>query len=278
MKLLFIGNCTFRDDTDSRVCNPFKPLRRALEEADAVILTLQGNITKRQIPSNCQSVGNQLVSLKRIIPHTPIIIDYKNIDLLNTNPNGKRDTLKFLTKHGFIYTPQVIKPLLYGTLCVFSCMDEDLTTSEMLEIVVPVRVETPSNLTLQYLSYIKSYVSPIRTVIVNLRIKPYSGVRVPSAAMSFSKLLIELGVDVVQIHADRSKPLDTYRSYKNGIIICGLGELINCRASRRRYSPISSELCTVNTISKYYNSRIVDKRTINECIIPRAFGRLRHRL
>ena len=86
MKLLFIGNCIFRNDTDHRVCNPFKTLKKALKKADVVVLTLQGNITKRRIPSNQSSVGEQLLALKRIIPRTPIIIDFKNTDLLTLNP------------------------------------------------------------------------------------------------------------------------------------------------------------------------------------------------
>ena len=276
MKLLFIGNCTFRDDTDSRVCNPFKPLRGEMRDADAIIMTLRGNITKKKDLSEVQSVGEQLVSLKRLVPNVPIIVDYKNEDLFTGNKNGKNDTLKFLTKHGFIYTSQVIRPLLYGTLCIFSCIEDRLADRNTTNYSVPIELDVPNQITLSYISYIKSYVLPLRTVIVNLRIKPYSGIRLPTRALTFSKLLIECGVDIVHIHASRSKPLDICKSYKNGIIICGLGELINCRPPRRRFGPITSDLCTVNTVSKYFVSRSVDKKTVNDCVIPKSLGKQRH--
>lgn len=276
MKLLFIGNCIFRNDTDHRVCNPFKTLKKALKKADVVILTLQGNITKRHIPSNQSSVGEQLLALKRIIPRTPIIIDFKNTDLLNLNPNGKKDTSRFLTNHGFIYSYQVIRPLLYGTLCFFSCMDENLVTSRMVDAVVPISLGRINTMTAAYLTYIKSFKCILRTIVVNLRIKPYVGVMLPVEALAFSKLLIDFGVDIVQIQANNSKPVNSCQNYKNGVIICGLGDLVNCGKPRRRYVPITSELCLFNTITKNYINYLVQKHTVNECIIPKSLRPLRH--
>ena len=268
MKILFVGNCTFTDDTDARVCNPFVPLKNVLEAADVIVVSLRGSLTSRRASGLFQSEGQQLLSLKKLIPYTPIIVDYKNPQLLTLGERGLRDTERFLAKNGFIYNPQILRPLLYGTICMFHCIDAAIADS-LLDKLIPISLDAISDCTLAFLRILKIYEAPLRTIIITLRIKPYNTNSLPPIVGAFCKILIESGADVVYVQARGCKPSRTCETYDGGMIIRGLGELIDCSPSTRLFGSKTSELCSVDTISKLYDRKIIRKRVINDCVVPR---------
>ena len=141
--------------------------------------------------------------------------------------------------------------------------------TDFLDKLIPINLDKVSDCTLAFLRILKIYKVPLRTIIITLRIKPYNTDTLPPMVGAFCKILIESGADVVYVQARGCKPSRTCETYDGGMIIRGLGELIDCGPSMRLFGSETSELCSVDTISKLYDRKVVRKRVINDCVVPR---------
>ena len=79
MRILFLGNCLFGEANNHRSIEPFRPLTSVLQSVDFVVLNMDGFITSSDsCPERLRSDGRQLLSIKKIIPHTPVLVNFKN--------------------------------------------------------------------------------------------------------------------------------------------------------------------------------------------------------
>ena len=274
MRLLFLGTCTLGDRSNAKICNPFEPLKQFLRMADIVFVNIEGNITTRDVSmGNPRSIpflrsdGRQLLSLKRLIPQTPIIINNKSENMLSAGELGVRDTERFLTRHDFFFNPAVFKPLMYANLCVFNFIDSDLMTNlNLMNHILPVQIgsERPNS---ALFAVIKMYKRWQRNIVVTMKFSFTTNY--PSiAAEKFAEVLIDNGVSIVFGYGSRDIPYGGTRTYGSGIIIFGLGDLVNCHVNSSLPYNNRGEVCTFNTFTKDACSARIYRQLVEDCLVP----------
>ena len=274
MRILFLGSCTFGDRTSAEICAPFEKIKDYLLLADVVFLNIEGNITTRkEAPRDSDahfmvSDGQQLLSLKKIIPHTPIIVNFKSENMFAMGNVGFHDTQRFLTKHEFLYNPSVLRPLIYGTLCVFNLIDSKLlpTSSRVMDYVLPVHIHM-----IWYkrtiIDVIRLFKRPLRKLIVTIKLdftENFPSVR----AEQFCETLIDNGVDIVFGYGHHNVAFRSTRAYKTGIIILSLGDLINCCPEEEVLYDPQSNICMYTTPGKTFYTGKVQRKMVENCILP----------
>ena len=111
-----------------------------------------------------KSDGDQLLSLKRLVPHIPIVVNFKNDVVLRHGVKGFKDTEKFLAKHDFVFNIGVLRPLVYGNLCMFNFTDLELLNNlDAMEYTVPININHTYNEVLAKI--VKSHRKPLRRII-----------------------------------------------------------------------------------------------------------------
>jgi len=267
MRILFLGTCLFGEANNHRSVEPFRPLTSVLRSVDFVILNMDGFITSNEFcPERLKSDGRQLLSIKKIIPHTPVLVNFKNNCIGRVEQTVITNTENFLKRNNFLYSPAMIRPLIYGTLCIFNLIDLRLVDNEkVMAHVLPIQIENPSRI---FLDVIKSYKKPLRRIIVCLKWSPLS-TNAKKHLREFSEELINLGVDVVFGYEDSNSYNEDSYKYKNGIIMENLGDLINSSVSRNRVYAGSSQVCVFDTIIKEgYTIRIKREIIDDNVLIP----------
>jgi len=168
MRILLLGTCLFGEANNHRSVAPFQPLKSVLCSADFVILNMDGFITSSDsCPKRLKSDGRQLLSLKKIIPHTPVLVNFKSNFTGRVEKSVVDSTENFLKNNNFLYSPEMIRPLIYGTLCIFNLIDLNLVEDDkIMKHVLPVQLENPSPI---FLDVIKGYKKPLRRMIVCLK-------------------------------------------------------------------------------------------------------------
>jgi len=167
MRLLFLGTCTFGDASSSIVRNPFASIAECFSIGDIIFLNMNGIISHRKSRGKFISDGSQLLSLKKIVPQIPIIVTFKN-DKLTLCDEGVKDTGRFLTKHGFIFSTESLKPIIYGNLCIFDFTSMDLMENpDVIKYTIPLHITDKLDTLL--LEIIKSYVRPMRKIVIIIK-------------------------------------------------------------------------------------------------------------
>jgi len=267
MRLLFLGTCTFGDASSSPVLNPFENISDCLHIGDIVFLNMNGIISPRKLYSNekFNSSGKQLLSLKKLIPHIPIVVTFKN-DNLARGDEGVKDTERFLKKNGFIFSADVLKPILYNNLCIFDFTTVDLLVdSSIMKHTIPLHITATLDKLL--LDIISGYVKPIRKIIIIIK----THVRTNVHRLLFdciSEKMIDAGASVVFGYGNHNLVKNNYKKYKKGLIITSLGDLVNCNMNREKCYENKTEICLYNTLSKRYDTLEIKRIIFEECLLP----------
>ena len=266
MRLLFLGTCTFGDASSSIVRNPFTSIAECFSIGDIIFLNMNGIISHRKSRGKFISDGSQLLSLKKIVPQIPIIVTFKN-DELTLCDEGVKDTERFLSKHGFIFSTTSLKPILYGNLCIFDFTSMDLVKNpDIMKHTTPLHIT--SALDNRLLDIIKNYIKPIRKIVVIVKTDTYSSEK-KLLFRDISERLIKCGADVVFGYGHHNlNTVNNYKKYNNGVIITSLGDLVNCNLdSSKRYGS-KTELCRYNTLSKEVDVLAINRVIIEDCLLP----------
>jgi len=266
MRLLFLGTCTFGEASSSIVRNPFTNIAECFSIGDIIFLNMNGIISHRKSPGKFISDGSQLLSLKKIVPQIPIIVTFKN-DKLTLCDEGVKDTERFLSKHGFIFSTTALKPILYGNLCIFNFTSMDLLkNADAMKHTVPLHITaTLDNLLLEI---IKSYVKPIRKIVIVVKTDTGSVVK-NVLFQCISERMIECGASVVFGYGNHNMNIiNNYKQYKNGLIITSLGDLVNCNLDSGKLYSSMTEICLYNTLSKAVDVLKINRAIIEECLLP----------
>lgn len=267
MRILFLGTCLFGEANNHRSVEPFRPLTSVLQSVDFVVLNMDGFITSSDsCPERLRSDGRQLLSIKKIIPHTPVLVNFKNNCTGRVEKTVIKNTENFLKRNNFLYSPAMIRPLIYGTVCIFNLIDLSLVeNANVMSHVLPIQIEQPSKI---FMDAIKSYKKPLRRIIVCLKWSSIA-MNAKKHLRDFSEKLIDLGVDVVFGYEDSNSYNEDSYKYKNGIIMENLGDLINSSMRRNRVYAGSSQVCVFDTIVKEgYTIRINREIIDDNVLIP----------
>jgi len=267
MRILLLGTCLFGEANNHRSVAPFQPLKSVLRSADFVILNMDGFITSSESCSErLKSDGRQLLSIKKIIPHTPVLVNFKGNFTGRVEKSVIDSTESFLKRNNFLYAPEMIRPLIYGTLCIFNLIDLNLVENgEIMKYVLPVQIEEPSPI---FLDVIKSYKKPLRRIIVCFKWSSRA-TNAKKNLRKFAEKLIDLGVDIFFAYGDSNSYNDDNYKYKNGIIIENLGDLVNNSLYHRRVYAGSCEICLFDTIVRDgYTFRIKREIIDDNVLIP----------
>ena len=98
MRILLLGTCLFGEANNHRSVAPFQPLKSVLCSA--------GFITSSDsCPKRLKSDGRQLLSLKKIIPHTPVLVNFKSNFTGRVEKSVVDSTENFLKNNNFLYSP-----------------------------------------------------------------------------------------------------------------------------------------------------------------------------
>lgn len=267
MRILLLGTCLFGEANNHRSVAPFQPLKSVLRSADFVILNMDGFITSSDAcPKRLKNDGRQLLSLKKIIPHTPVLVNFKSNFTGRVEKSVVDSTENFLKNNNFLYSPEMIRPLIYGTLCIFNLIDLNLVEDDkIMKHVLPVQLENPSPI---FLDVIKGYKKPLRRMIVCLKwnTRPRNAKK---HLRKFAEKLIDLGVDIFFGYGDSNSYNEDSYKYKNGIVIENLGDLINNSLYPHRVYAGNCEICLFDTIVRDgYTFRIKREIIDDTVLIP----------
>ena len=267
MRILLLGTCLFGEANNHRSVAPFQPLKSVLRSADFVILNMDGFITSSDSCSKrLKSDGRQLLSLKKIIPHTPVLVNFKSNFTGRVEKSVVDSTENFLKNNNFLYSPEMIRPLIYGSLCIFNLIDLNLVEDDkIMKHVLPVQLEKPSPI---FLDVIKGYKKPLRRMIVCLKWnnRPRNAKK---HLRSFAEKLIDLGVDIFFGYGDANSYNEDSYKYKNGVVIENLGDMINNSLYTHRVYAGSCEICLFDTLVREgYTFRIKREIIDDNVLIP----------
>ena len=260
MRLLFLGTCIFKNNFNVEICNPFENIKEYLSFGDVIFINMIGGISTKEDDKKLISDGNQLLSLKKLVPHIPIIVTFKDDIIASYGTEYIKHTERFLTQNGFIFCPKMYHPLLYGNLCVFNFTDIDLIgNGNIMDNTIGI-VITPFNTIV--ISLIKCFKRPLRRIIVLIKKK------ITTSRYLFEKLaekLIEAGAEIVMGYGNDNMARDNYKIYKHGIIICDLGYFINCNINHEKRYDTKTELCLFNTLLKSTYLLELKRHVVDDC-------------
>jgi len=262
MRLLFLGTCIFKNNFNVEICNPFENIKEYLSFADVIFINMIGGISQEEDSNKLISNGNQLLSLKKLVPHIPIIVTFKDDIITKYGIKYIKHTERFLTQNGFIFCPKMYHPLLYGNLCVFNFIDIDLVNNiNIMDNIIPIII-SPSNTII--LSLIKCFRKPLRRIIILIKKK------INTSRFLFEKLaekLIDSGAEIVLGYGNDNMAVDKFTIYKHGIIIFDLGYFINCNMNHANRYDNKTELCLFNTILKSTYLLDLKRYIVDDCLV-----------
>jgi len=266
MRLLFLGTCTFGDASSSIVRNPFTSIAECFSIGDIIFLNMNGIISHRKSRGKFISDGSQLLSLKKIVPQIPIVVTFKN-DKLTLCDEGVKDTERFLSKHGFVFSTSSLKPILYGNLCIFDFTSMDLMKNpDAVKHTIPLHITTRLDGLL--LEIIKSYVKPMRKIVIIVKTDTGSIVK-HMLFKCISERMIECGAAVVFGYGNHNLVgVNNYKKYKNGLIIASLGDLVNCNLDSSKHYGSTTEICRYNTLSTDVDVLKINRVIVEDCLLP----------
>lgn len=275
MKLLILGNCLFSKSYNAKICNPFEAFKQILRSVDIVLLNMDCLVTDsvlRNKYKDCRTDGIQLLSLKKLIPQTPIIVNFQGENVLACGLKGIRDTKKFLTKNEFIFSTDNIRPLLYGSLCIFKFIDVGIMSElGVMYHNTPIDIENSRRIEL-VTRIIKTYKRPLRTIIVMIR---WNSIRLSlEAKTEFAKKLIDSGVKIVVGCGNHNVARNTYKYYRNGAIIFNLGDSVQSQSYPERMYFSLGEICMFNTIRGAIEPVSFSREVVDDCIVPHRVLRI----
>ena len=270
MRLLFLGTCKFEDRSSGKISNPFEDIKDCLDLGDIIFLNMDGIISSRDFLTGdkLKSDGEQLLSLKRLVPHIPIVVNFKNDVVLQHGVKGLKDTEKFLAKHDFVFNVGVLRPLVYGNLCMFNFTDLELLNNlDAMEYTVPVNINHTYNDVLSRV--VKSHRKPFRRIVVCLKFK-HKRIFDYTNFDDLAKKLVENGADVVFGYGSSNIPLrkSCFR-HQGGLIIRSLGDLVNCNVDPRKIYINKGEMCLYNTVSKQSHILEISRHMVEDCLLPK---------
>lgn len=269
MKLLILGNCLFSKSYNAKICNPFEALKQILRSVDVILLNMDSLVTDsvlRDRYKDCRTDGIQLLSLKKLVPQTPIIVNFQGENVLACGLQGIRDTKNFLTRNEFIFSTNNIRPLLYGTLCIFKFIDVGIMSElGVMYHSTPIDIENSRRIEL-ITRIIKTYKKPLRTIIIMIR---WNSTRLSlEAKTDFAKKLIDNGVKIVIGYGNHNVSRNTYKYYRNGAIIFNLGDSVQSQSYPERIYLSLGEICIFNTVSSTIEPVSFSREAVDDCVIP----------
>ena len=266
MRLLFLGTCTFGDASSSIVRNPFTSIAECFSIGDIIFLNMNGIISNRKSREKFISDGSQLLSLKKIVPQIPIIVTFKN-DKLTLCDKGVKDTERFLSKHGFVFSTTSLKPILYGNLCIFDFTSVDLLNNgDAMKHTIPLHIT--SKLDTLLVEIIKSYAKPIRKIVIIVKTATESMVK-KGRFSCISEKMIDGGASVVFGYGNHNLvSVNNYKKYNNGLIISSLGDLVNCNLDSSKHYGSETEICRYNTLTDNVDVLKINRVIVEDCLLP----------
>ena len=263
MRLLFLGTCIFKNNFNFEICNPFENIKEYLSFADVIFINMIGGISQEEDSDKLISNGNQLLSLKKLVPHIPIIVTFKDDIISKYGIECIKHTERFLTQNGFIFCPNIYHPLLYGNLCVFNFIDINLVDdANIMDNILPIVISPANRVTL--LSFLKCFRKPLRRIIIFIKKK------INTSRFLFEKLaekLIDSGAEIVLGYGNDNMAVDEITIYKHGIIIFDLGYFINCNMNHENIYDNKTELCLFNTLLKSTYLLDLKRYIVDDCLV-----------
>lgn len=256
MKILFFGDVMFGRNNNPFIINPFKYIQHYFNNVDLIIFNLETVILPRQILDNYKvnkvnkvfdyvSNGKQLIKLRQLT-NKPIIASINNNHSLDYDVYGLNNTKKFLQQHHIHFTNfksyLELDNIIYFNFSDHCGCDDINYWAQFIDII-------DYNDYSYILNYIKILKSKKRKkkIIVSIH---WGSNWLDKISNDMTKLgidLIDSGVDIIFGHSAHHIPPIVYEYYKKGIIIYGLGDLINDYSVKQKYESNLALMCILDT-------------------------------
>ena len=268
IKILFWGDTMFGRNNNDFITNPFVNIEHIIKNVDVIIFNLETTISEIPLDDsykdnkvfNYQSNGEQLIKLKQLT-NIPIFVSIANNHSLDYSEKGYYNTQKFLSHWKYLYTNDD-KAVYKDNIAFFNASDhcgcQDINKwSKHIWIIQ----NTPN------MDNIKKMKNLGYTIIFSIHWDSNWLINITTHMKELGRYLIDNGVDIVFGHSAHHIPSIPYEYYNNGLIIYGLGDLINDYSIRNEYNSDEALMLIVQNkkVIKEYN---IKRKFVNNSSIP----------
>ena len=261
MKLIFMGDCMFGRNHNLFIENPFINIEDLLKRGSHLFFNLETTISpvkltkKRNKHFTYQSTGEQLIYLRKLLKKKPIFVSISNNHSLDFGVESHISTKKFLKKYNYLCNS---KNKVEANNIIFlnatdhcGCEHPEYWKEQILMIDY-----NNTEKLLQRIQNIRKNTTKIIVFSIHWG-SNWIPDEMPSYIKEFGRKLIDNGVSIVYGHSAHHIPKNNIETYKDGIIIYGLGDLINDYSVKEEYKSDKAQICIITKINKKLSYKLI---------------------
>ncbi len=261
MRLVFFGDCMFGRDGNPFIENPFIYLEPVIKKATHLFLNLETTISPKLLPDKYrknkvftyQSSGDQMIEFRKMT-NRPIFVSIVNNHSLDYGEKGHKNTKDFLRKNDFIHSSK--NKVEHNNIVFLNATDHCGCENPKLWAKHIWMIDY-NNLEPIY-RRIRNIKRENKTIIFSIHWgSNWVEGDMPPEIKDFGRGLINAGVSIVYGHSAHHIVKNPVEEYKNGIIIYGLGDLINDYSINRKYNSDKALICIIEKRKNKFIPKLV---------------------